>query len=86
MTVSVLEIARCFPRARGLFTYGSAAFQQPGLYRKVSASRSAPMLDMLFAADNPLAWHREVCVINHTYKHFSTQIFRFCRKNKELEV
>ena len=67
MTIPIKEIVRCFPNARGLFAYGSAAFQQPGLYAKVSASQDAPMLDILFVADNPLEWHREACVGTSTY-------------------
>ena len=67
MTTCLKDIARCFPKSRGIIAYGSAAFQQPGLYEGLSASHDAPMLDMIFAADNPLAWHREAWIIALTY-------------------
>ena len=68
MTTCLKDIARCFPKSRGIIAYGSAAFQQPGLYEGLSASHDAPMLDMIFAADNPLAWHREAWIIALTYQ------------------
>ncbi len=65
MSTSLKELARSFPKARGVFAYGSAAYQQPGLYRRMGANRYAPMLDMIFAADHPLAWHHEAHIVVH---------------------
>ena len=63
MSTSLKELARSFPKARGVFAYGSAAYQQPGLYKRMGASSHAPMLDMIFAADHPLAWHHEAHIV-----------------------
>lgn len=60
MTRLAGEILEAFPRARAVFAYGSAAFQQPGLYEASASIRYSPMLDVIFAADNPVAWHHEV--------------------------
>ena len=60
MTRFARELLQNFPRARSVFAYGSAAFRQPGLYD--APLQHAPMLDIIFAADNPSAWHHEVGV------------------------
>ena len=60
MTRFARELLRIFPRARTVFAYGSAAFRQPGLYD--APLQHAPMLDIIFAADSPAAWHHEVGV------------------------
>ena len=75
MTTSLKDIACCFPKARGIIAYGSAAFQQPGLYEGISAGCDAPMLDMIFAADNPLAWHREARITALIYQPCAACIY-----------
>ena len=60
MTRFARELLQNYPRARSVFAYGSAAFRQPGLYD--APLQHAPMLDIVFAADNPSAWHHEVGV------------------------
>jgi len=59
MTSFAKELLSYFPRSRAVFAYGSGAFQQPGLYSASGGSRATPMLDIIFAADNPIAWHHE---------------------------
>lgn len=61
-----------FPPVQHAFAYGSGVFKQPGLYEghpEVSAEGptaaakspgSRPMLDFIFAVDDPAAWHAEV--------------------------
>ena len=64
MTRLTGDILRTLPRARSIFAYGSAAFQQPGLYDASKTVREAPMLDIIVATDNPIAWHHEACLLS----------------------
>ncbi|CAK0784052.1 hypothetical protein CVIRNUC_007255 [Coccomyxa viridis] len=68
MTHLTGNILRTLPRARSVFAYGSAAFQQPGLYDATKTVQQTPMLDIIIAADNPVAWHHENMATNgHHY-------------------
>lgn len=52
-----------FPDVKHAFAYGSGVFRQPGLYPSGSGDDSrhnGPMIDLVFAVDDPVAWHREV--------------------------
>ena len=64
MTRVTGDILRTLPRARSVFAYGSAAFQQPGLYDASKAAQQTPMLDIIVAADNPIAWHHEAYLLS----------------------
>jgi hypothetical protein len=60
------EILSRFPSVDHAFAYGSGVFNQPGLYdntstsSKLLGSRYAPMIDLIFAVENPIAWHAQV--------------------------
>ena len=64
MTRLTGDILRTLPRARSVFAYGSAAFQQPGLYDASKAVQQTPLLDIIVAADNPIAWHHEASLLS----------------------
>ena len=62
-----------FPPVQHAFAYGSGVFEQPGLYDRprqgapegaaaaaAASSVDQPMLDFIFAVDDPVAWHTEV--------------------------
>lgn len=63
-----------FPPVQHAFAYGSGVFEQPGLYERPpqgppegaaaaaadGSSGDRPMLDFIFAVDDPIAWHEEV--------------------------
>ena len=49
-----------FPHVQHAFAYGSGVFKQPGLYSSNVAKADGPMIDMILAVDDPIAWHREV--------------------------
>lgn len=65
-----------FPAVQHAFAYGSGVFEQPGLYARppqgapngggaaaaaaAASSVDQPMLDFIFAVDDPVAWHTEV--------------------------
>ena len=67
-----------FPPVQHAFAYGSGVFEQPGLYDAPAAEGLAeaaaggaaaaapaadqPMLDFIFAVDDPVAWHEEVII------------------------
>lgn len=72
-----------FPPVQHAFAYGSGVFKQPGLYdgqpeasAEVPTAAAAgaagtgdrPMLDFIFAVDDPVAWHAEVsdhvCIVS----------------------
>jgi hypothetical protein len=55
-----LAILEAFPSVRYAFAYGSGVFKQPGLYSESPQLDEGPMLDLIFAVDDPVAWHREV--------------------------
>ena len=67
MTHLTGNILRTLPRARSVFAYGSAAFQQPGLYDASKTVQQTPMLDIIIAADNPVAWHHEARLLSLMY-------------------
>jgi hypothetical protein len=57
-----------FPHVQHAFAYGSGVIVQPDLYDKSSTNK--PMLDFIFAVDNPHEWHAQVrskahCVSRH---------------------
>lgn len=49
-----------FPPVDHAFAYGSGVFHQPGLYAPSSNTTDRPMLDFIFAVDDPVVWHAEV--------------------------
>jgi len=49
-----------FPSVQHAFAYGSGVFKQPGLYANGINQHEGPMVDMIFAVDDPLTWHKEV--------------------------
>lgn len=69
------DVLAGFPPVAHAFGYGSGVFKQPGLYdhpaqQEVAGSGGTggggggdgdrPMLDFIFAVDDPVAWHTEV--------------------------
>ena len=54
-----LALLETFPAIRHAFSYGSAAFPQPGLY----ASGKLPMRDYMFVVECPHSWHHLVRVV-----------------------
>jgi translocator assembly and maintenance protein 41 len=56
----VHEIIDQFPSVQHAFAYGSGVFTQPGLYADDRKKHEGPMIDLIFAVDDPLAWHKEV--------------------------
>lgn len=54
------EIVDHFPSVQHAFAYGSGVFKQPGLYANDTKQYEGPMIDMIFAVDDPLTWHKEV--------------------------
>ncbi|DBB04767.1 hypothetical protein WJX82_007058 [Trebouxia sp. C0006] len=46
-----------FPHVQHAFAYGSGVIVQPDLYDKSSTNK--PMLDFIFAVDNPHEWHAQ---------------------------
>jgi translocator assembly and maintenance protein 41 len=53
-----------FPRIRCAVAYGSGAFPQAG-------RRPGSLLDLLFAVDSPIGWHRDNMAVHP--RHYSTQ-------------
>ena len=49
------------PHVQHAFAYGSGVIVQPDLYDRHSTNK--PMLDFIFAVDNPHEWHAQVCAI-----------------------
>jgi hypothetical protein len=49
-----------FPPVNHGFAYGSGVFVQPDLYQANTPKHSGPMLDFMFAVDDPQRWHAEV--------------------------
>ena len=47
-----------FPHVQHAFAYGSGVIAQPDLYDHRSANK--PMLDFIFAVDDPVDWHTQV--------------------------
>lgn len=56
------SILEQFPPVDYAFAYGSGIFDQPGLYKENDQSRisSRPMIDLIFAVDDPVTWHAQV--------------------------
>lgn len=50
-----------FPPISYGFAYGSGVFVQPDLYQPNAPAGSGPMLDFIFAVEDPVAWHTQVC-------------------------
>ena len=48
------------PHVQHAFAYGSGVIVQPDLYDKSSTNK--PMLDFIFAVDNPHELHAQVCL------------------------
>lgn len=46
------------PHVQHAFAYGSGVIVQPDLYE--SHSTNKPMLDFIFAVDDPVEWHAQV--------------------------
>ena len=46
------------PHVQHAFAYGSGVIVQPDLYDRHSTNK--PMLDFIFAVDNPYEWHAQV--------------------------
>eukprot|EP00605_Chrysophyceae_sp_TOSAG23-4_P002969 GSChrysophyteH1.ASY1.ANO1.3271.1 assembled CDS len=53
------ELLQRFPSVRFAFAYGSGAIEQAGYSQKYASVSDGPMLDMIFAVDDPAAWHLE---------------------------
>jgi hypothetical protein len=71
----LVGMLRHFPAVKHAFAYGSGVLHQPGLYGQESAGASGsgsaaalpssskgPMLDFIFAVEDPKAWHEQVSV------------------------
>lgn len=60
------------PHVQHAFAYGSGVIVQPDLYDKSSTNK--PMLDFIFAVDNPHEWHAQVCLdsIEHCFQRNTT--------------
>lgn len=64
-----------FPKVDYAFAYGSAIFQQPGLYEDADGVISPrPMVDLIFAVDDPTAWHAQVRT-HHSWHGWSRSSF-----------
>lgn len=48
------------PPVQFAFAYGSGVFHQPGLYDRASGNSLPPMIDLMFAVQDPEIWHAEV--------------------------
>jgi Phosphatidate cytidylyltransferase, mitochondrial len=48
------------PPVQYAFAYGSGVFHQPGLYNSSLPGTVAPMVDFMFAVEDPETWHAEV--------------------------
>lgn len=48
------------PHVQHAFAYGSGVIVQPDLYDLSSTNK--PMLDFIFAVDDPVDWHAQVCL------------------------
>lgn len=46
------------PHVQHAFAYGSGVIVQPDLYHHSSTNK--PMLDFIFAVDDPIDWHAQV--------------------------
>jgi hypothetical protein len=55
-----LQLLDRFPSVHHAFAYGSGVFKQPGLYSDNAKQHEGPMVDLIFAVDDPVAWHKEV--------------------------
>ncbi len=60
-----------FPHVQHAFAYGSGVIVQPDLYDKSSTNK--PMLDFIFAVDNPHEWHAQVCSSSGLHKQSPEQ-------------
>jgi hypothetical protein len=49
-----------FPPVSYGFAYGSGVFVQPDLYQANTPRHLGPMLDFMFAVDDPQRWHAQV--------------------------
>jgi hypothetical protein len=61
-----------FPPVQHAVAYGSGVFAQPGLYSKAHANGivpNSPMIDLIFAVEDPLQWHRQVCSVHPRIVH-----------------
>ena len=68
------EIIDYFPSVQHAFAYGSGVFKQPGLYADGTTQHEGPMIDMIFAVDDPLAWHQEVKTSRRTAAMFNQTV------------
>lgn len=57
------------PHVQHAFAYGSGVIVQPDLYDHSSTNK--PMLDFIFAVDDPVDWHAQV-LSRLGFKHLST--------------
>lgn len=53
-------ILDAFPVTQHAIAYGSGVFKQPGLYGADLTSKENPMIDLVFAVDDPFDWHQQV--------------------------
>jgi translocator assembly and maintenance protein 41 len=69
------DILRQFPPIEFAFAYGSGVIAQDGYDYSKQNKAELPMLDMIFAVDDPAEWHRLNLIINRD--HYSSIIPNF---------
>ena len=62
-------VRHTFPTTRMAFAYGSGVFSQVAA-RDVKEDAKRPMIDMVFAVDDPVAWHTENIERNRSHYSF----------------
>lgn len=76
------DILKQFPPIEFAFAYGSGVIEQDGYDYSKQNKAELPMLDMIFAVDDPAEWHRLNLIINRD--HYSSIIPNFLLSGKIL--
>ena len=72
------EVLSTFPSVTAAFAYGSGAVEQGGYnYSDEKGGAELPMLDMVFAVEDPVQWHEENMRQNPGYLSLSLSLSFF---------